>query len=705
VGIEGDVRIGVFICECGGKISDVIDVSSVADGAREMPGVVLVQRELYGCSRVGLRDIGQAIEEHELDRVVIVGCTPRTTGPLFEAALGEAGLGISCWELVNVREQCALVHAEDPQGATNKALDLTRMGVAKAAVGDPVRKVQVEVEPAALVIGGGIAGLTAAVTVAARGFPVKLVEKAPVLGGQVGRLHALYPSGESAQELIGKKIRAVEEHEEIEVLTGARVTDVSGSVGGYQVTVAQDGRISEFRVGAVIVAIGAQESQPTEEFEGDGVRVMTQSELEQALQKGGAKAKRVAIVVDEPNPESYSAVCAAAALKNSVVLKARDPESVVSLLFNDLSSDLSSAVVRDAKALGVRFYKYDGRQPPRLTDHGVEVYDHLREKEATIPCDLMVRAMPLVPQDDAAALARMLGIPLDERGFLLEPSVRLRPGTYVPKGIFVCGSAHYPVGVNESVFQGYRAAARALRHLSAGRLTSRGPRARVIESLCVGCGSCVETCPFQAISMVGREGTLSVSRIDVALCTGCGNCTVVCPAKAIVMEPYTDQELVAQINAALAGRSQGESRILALMCEWSGYAAADLAGAEGRQYPSNVRIIRLGCSARFDPYLVLWAFLQGADGVLLGACDPGMCHYVEGNKWAAERVETLGRMLKRAGFDSRRLRLEWFKADDAEQFVKVVREFSDDIEYLGTWADERRGASRREELLVSESSL
>jgi heterodisulfide reductase subunit A len=648
-----------------------------------MPCVVEVRREAYGCSKAGLRDIHSAVDGHELDRVVIVGCTPRTNEPLFRAALDEWGLDACLLEMVNVREQCALVHPSDGEGATRKALALTRMGIAKAAVLAPVEKVQVDVTPAVMVVGGGVSGLTAAATVAARGFPVKLVEKEHELGGQVAALHTLYPTGESAREFIDKRIRSVQEQKGIEVLTGARVTDVSGSVGDYEVTVEQDGKVSGFHVGAVIVATGAREAGVDEQSEFDGVRVMTQSELEAALLQGGASAHRVAIVVDEPTPEAYSAVSAAAALKNSVVLKRRDPDASVSLVFNDISADLSGAMIREARTLGVQFYKYDGHQAPRVTDGAVEVFDHLREEETTIPCDLVVLAMPLVPRDDAAAVARMLGVPVDERGFLPEPSVRLRPGSYVPRGVFVCGSAHYPVTARESVFQAYRAAARALRHLSAGRLDSRGPRAHVIDSLCVGCGTCVESCPFHAISMVGREGTLDVSSIDVSLCTGCGNCTVVCPAKAITMEPYTDTEFIAQIDAALSVPSNGETRLLGLMCDWSGYAAADLAGAEGREYPPQLRIVRVGCSARFDPYLILWAFLQGADGVLLGACDPGMCHYVRGNEWAAERVENLRGLLKEAGFDPRRLRLEWLKPDDAQKFVEVVTEFTEEMECLG----------------------
>ncbi|HUS70884.1 MAG TPA: hydrogenase iron-sulfur subunit [Anaerolineae bacterium] len=707
--IEGNPKIGVFLCECGREISDVIELSMLEQDVAEMPGVVLSQRQAYCCSKVGLHEIRQAIERHGLDRVVVAGCTPRTHGPLFEKALEEAGLSPSCLEVVNVREQCAWVHADDPEGATEKALDLTRMAVAKAALVGPRPSIQVDVTPAALVIGGGTAGLTAAATVAASGFPVILVEKEPELGGQVARLHTLYPRGESASEFIKKRIRSVEGHEDIQVLTGSTVTDISGPVGDYRVTVTRDGKSLGFHVGTVIVATGAREADPSDEFQQDGVRVVTQSELELALREGGVNAGHVVTMVYEPNPEAYSSVAVATALKNSLLLKRRHPEAAVSLIFNDLSSDLSAAMIEEARALGVRFYSYDGQRPPRLANKAVEVFDRLRGEAATIPAEVLVLAMPLVPHDDAMSISSMLSVPVDKHGFFLEPNVRLRPRSFLPTGIFVCGSAHYPVSANESVFQGYRAAARALRHLSAGTLASQGPRAQVRESLCVGCGSCVESCPFDAISMVPGGGTLSVSSIDASLCKGCGNCTVVCPAKAIVMEKSSDMELIAQIDAALAARSNGQSRVLALLCEWSGCAAADLAGAERRQYPANVRIIRVGCAARFDPYLVLWAFLQGADGVLLGGCDPGMCHYVEGNRWAVERIETLHHMLKGAGFDARRLSLRWLKPDDGAQFVEVLRDFLDEIEYLGPTipVDTRQslGASPQGQLLPSGQSV
>jgi heterodisulfide reductase subunit A len=680
---EREIRIGVFICDCGGRIADVIDVAGLEAGVRDMPRVALTQRELYSCSKRGLRDTKEAVQEYGLNRIVIAGCTPRTHGLLFEAALEDAGLNGALFEMANIREQCALVHADDKAGATRKALDLIRMAVAKAALVEPREKMRIEVTPTALVLGGGIAGLTAALTVAKAGFPVKLLDREEELGGLVGKLYTLYPSDESAREYIEKRIEAVKEHPAIEIFTGAELSGFGGSAGNYQITVEQDGRSSEFNVGAIIVATGAQECKPDNMFGYDGRRVITQLELEQALQQAGSlDAHRVVMITDGMDKPHYSSIPTASVLKNSVLLKRKNPQTEVSVLFRNLGNDLDQRKLKEATDLGVHFVRYDGMGEPQVMEEVVEVYDQLRGEELVIPHDLVVLAMPLVPQADGVRISSMLRIPLDENGFFLEPNMRLRPGNYVDDGVFVCGSAHYPADVRESEFQAYRAAAKALRYLSEEQIDSDTAPAMVLENLCTGCGSCVEACPFQAVAMDEREGALSVSRIDPLLCKRCGNCAVVCPVKAIVMEPYTDRELIAQIDAALRAPRGEEPRILGLMCEWSGYAAADLAGAEELQYPSNLRIISLGCSARVDPYHILWAFLNGADGILLGGCDPGLCHYVEGNQYAEHRVEMLQKMLKRAGFDPRRLRLQWFRPDDARKFVEVVREFADEMEYL-----------------------
>jgi heterodisulfide reductase subunit A len=677
------IKTGVFICSCEGKIADVLDVAALEKGVKGTHGVTLVQPELYGCSKKGLRNIREAIKEYGLNRLVVAGCTPRTHEPLFKAALEEAGLNGSLFEMVNIREQCAWVHAEDGAGAISKALDLIRMGIAKAVLRHPTEKTQVEVTRAALVIGGGIAGLTAALTVAKGGFPVKLVEKENELGGLVGSLHTLYPNDENARGFIKKKAQAVKEHPAIEIFTGAEVADVDGSIGSYRITIEQGGESCRRDVGAVIVAIGARELKLEDTSRHGGTKVITQLELEQILQAEGVDAHHVAMILDTVAMRYDSSVCAAVALKNSILLKRKDPRTEVSLLFRNFGAGLDGRKIKEAKDLGIHLIKYNERQRPQVKDDAVEVYDELRGEEISIPCDLVVLGMPLVPQDDAAKISVMLRTPLDANGFFLEPGMRLRPRSYLDDAIFICGSAHYPVDVQESAFQAYRAAANTLHHLSRSKVNSETASARVVDSRCTGCGTCVEACAFKAIAMEEREGTLGLSRIDALLCKGCGNCTVVCPAKAIVMEPYTDRELIAQINAALAVPRDGEIRILGLLCEWSGYAAADLAGAQRLQYPCDLRIIRLGCSARFDPHHVLWAFLNGADGVLVGACEPGACHCVNGNRYAEERVMLLREMLERTGLDRRRLSLRWFKPDDAQAFVDSVNDFTSQIEYLG----------------------
>lgn len=692
---EKEVKVGVFICDCGDKIAEIIDVAALEKAISAMPGVALVRRESYSCSRKGLRDIQQTIDDFGLNRIVVAGCTPRTHEPLFRQTLEDGGLEGSLFEMVNIREQCAFVHRDDRPGATKKAIDLVRMGVAKVVLLEPRDRTPVQVTPSALVIGGGVAGLTAALAVARAGFPIKLVEKEEQLGGTVSKLHTLYPSGESARDFIERRIAQLKDHQGIEVLTSARVADVSGSVGNYHVTVRQGTENSEFDVGAIIVAVGSQEAKPGDAFRYDGRRVITQLELEQRLEENTMAALRVVVMLDAVDTPFYSSIPAAAALKNSVLLKRKDPKVEVSVLFRKLGADLDEQQLKEARDAGVRFYRYDGHGHPHVTEDTVELHDELRGEELSIPHDLLVLATPLVPRDDAAGIARLLKIPVDSSGFLSEPNVRLRPRSYIADSVFLCGSAHYPADVNESIFQAYRAAAKAVRYLSDDRVAGEAAPAVVIEDLCTGCGSCIEACPFQAITIEAREGTLDVSRIDSLLCKSCGNCSVVCPTKAIIMEPYTDREVIAQINAALAGPRDSQPRILGLLCEWSGYAAADLAGAEGLQYPSNMRVIRLGCSARFDPYHILWAFLNGADGILLGACDPGMCHYAGGNEYAEERVQTLRRLLKDAGFDPRRLRLQWFKPDDAEAFVEVAKEFTDDIEYLEPTAIPRENSAPR----------
>jgi heterodisulfide reductase subunit A len=503
----------------------------------------------------------------------------------------------------------------------------------------------------------------------------------------VRKLHVLYPTMQRAEEFISEKIQAVQNNPNIEVLTQARILDVSGSAGNYHVTVGSNGHKAAFDVGTIIVATGARPLHPDGLFRYDGRRVITQLELEDKL-KGPVDAQNIVMIHgagrEEEGPYCSSVYCMTT-LKNAIFLKEMKAEANISILFRDLQTfgELCEDEIVRARQQGVNFIHFGPEAKPVVKDDVVEVYDLLNGADLSLPYDLVVLSTPLVASDGATRLASLLRLPLDDNGFFPDVHVRLRPRNYIDPGIYICGGAHYPADTNESLFQAYSAASKALHHLSAGVMASEAPVAVVDERLCTGCGTCVETCAFQAISLERGEGILSTARIASLLCKGCGNCVVACPSKAITLQSFSDRQFLAQISAALTGPRDGEPRILGLLCQWSGYAAADLAGARHLQYPSNVRLIQAGCSARFDPHHILWAFLNGADGVFLGACEPGECHYILGNQYAESRIRGLRAMLTAAGFDARRLQLAWLKPDEPEDFVTAITTFTASIEKLG----------------------
>jgi heterodisulfide reductase subunit A len=391
------------------------------------------------------------------------------------------------------------------------------------------------------------------------------------------------------------------------------------------------------------------------------------------------------------------------ALKQAMEIKATDPQANVTILFRDLyllGEDIYEEELLKARRAGVEFIRYAPSSPPQVTEEVVEVRDELTGTGCRLPYDRVVLATPLVSQPDASVIAYTLDIAQDENGFFPEVRYRLRPQNYIERGIYVCGAAHHPADWAEAEFQAISAAFKALGHLRAGQVTSQAPVAVVDEKLCTGCGNCVVSCPFGAISMCEREGVLNLSQIEPLLCKGCGNCVVACPVKAISLPINSDAQMLAQIEAALVTASQacpepcpehsrresrrdGRPRILVFGCEWSSHAAAELAGANKLSYPAEVRLIRVGCSARFDPTHVLWAFFSGADGVFLGTCPPGDCHYINGNRYAQERINALRGMLVESGFDPRRLRLEWITPDDPHDFVGKITDFTNLMRALG----------------------
>ena len=711
-----DSKLGVFICDCGDRIASILDMDAMQRRVRDLPGVTLMRRLCYSCSPDGLAAIRSAIVEEGLKRVVVAGCTPRTLEPRFLMACDKAGLDDAFFELVDIREGCAWVHEDEPEAAVTKAVDLIRMGVARVAEREGRQPVRAEVAPAALVLGGGLAGMTAALTLANAGQQVTLVEREPALGGMLRDVHMLNPGRRNAAELVARKVQAVTHHPGIEVLLESPVTELSGTVGRHTVNVRgpnQSNGRTTLNVGAIIVATGARAWQPRGLFHYDGQRVVTQLEFEGELRirqvgtqspdgpvsgHDNLPADVVMILCAGQRNDAIpycSGVCCVGALMQAMEVKAANPQANVTVLFRDLylpGEDAGDEEIRKARQAGVEFIHYTPRLPPEVTDQAVEVRDELTGRTRRLPYDRVVLATPLVPQPDASVVARMLGIPQDGNGFFPEVHHRLRPQNYAERGIYVCGAAHHPLRWTEAEFQGARAAFKALRHLRAGQVTSHAPVAVVDEKLCTGCGSCVEACPLGAISMHRGHGLLDLSQVDPLLCTGCGNCVVTCPVKAIDMPVDSDTQVLAQIDAALASAPQdGRPRILAFGCEWSSHAAAELAGANKLSYPAGVRLIRVGCSARFDPIHILWALNSGADGIFLGACPPGDCHYVNGNRHAQERIKTLQNQLADSGFDSRRVRLEWIVPDDPQDFVGKITEFTNLMRAFG--AEPRSGSA------------
>lgn len=555
---ENSIRIGVFICHCGSNIAGYLNMETLAEYAETLPHVVLVQRNLYTCSENGINDIKKAIRENDLSRVVVASCTPRTHEPLFRSSCQEAGLNAYLFEMVNIRDQCSWVHMQDREAALQKAKDLIRMGVAKAALLEPQEPISSEVEPRALVIGGGIAGMTAATALADRGYEVVLVEKADRLGGLLNRLNQLGPEMIDARRFVAEKSAAVDAHPRITVFTSATVTDVEGFIGKFQAAVQTEGGIRKIDIGVILVATGGRPLTPEGFYGYDGRRVISQLELEERLQDGLKETIQQVVMIQCVGSRSAerpycSRICCQNAVKNAMLIKARNPAAKITILYRDMQmyGVENEAMFRKSKAAGIRYINYDPRQPPVVTETGVNVHHALLGRDMTLPADLVVLATPLLPHPDAADISKLLRVPADENGFFLEGHVKLRPLDFATDGIYLCGGARFPANLREVVAQGLGAAARASIPLSKGAIQVE-PIISVVadEDACRGCGLCVALCPYGALEVRRTDKGRKVHVIDVA-CKGCGVCAATCYQHALTINSFTDQQILAQIESFL----------------------------------------------------------------------------------------------------------------------------------------------------------
>jgi len=553
-------RVGVFICDRGSNIAGFLDVPRLTEYVQTLPHVAFAQENMYTCSDAGRAEITKAITEHDLNRVVVASCTPRTHEPLFRATCQQAGLNPYLFEFVNIRDQCSWVHMQERERATAKAQDLLRMGVARAALLEPKESISVDVVRAALVIGGGVAGLSAALNLANRGFEVKLVERQAQMGGLLRNVHTLYPTGVEAYPFIEERVRAVGHHPNVQVFTEASVRDVRGYVGNYEVVVAQGDREYGMAVGVIIVATGAHELPAEGVYGHDAQRVITQGEFERRLAQGPDPSEwpvRSVVMIQCAGARSAerpycSRICCMTAIKNALLIRAARPDVLVCVLYRDmltLGTEYED-LYRKAREQGVVFVQYDPGSLPMVGERSVEVYDARLGKTLSIPGDLVVLSVPLVPREGASELARMLKVPLDEYGFFLEAHAKLRPLDFSTDGIYLCGSAHWPSGVGESVSQALGAAARASILLEKGRVEVEPIISVVDADRCIGCGLCEIVCPFGAVTLEDTGAGRKAQTI-AASCKGCGVCGAGCPERAITMQHFTDEQLFAQVDAMM----------------------------------------------------------------------------------------------------------------------------------------------------------
>jgi len=553
-----DIRIGVFLCHCGSNIAGYLNMEELEEFSKKLPHVTFVQRNLYSCSEGGINEIKKGIKEQNLNRVVVASCTPRTHEPLFRSSCGEAGLNPYLFEMVNIRDQCSWVHMQEKEDGTTKAKDLIRMGVAKAALLEPQEPIMSEVQIRALVIGGGIAGMTATLAFANRGYEVVLVEKEEALGGMLNHLSKLGPTMTDASALAEEKVRAVTGHSKITVFTKAKVTLVQGFIGKYKVDIETESGNKNIDIGVIVVATGGRAFVPEGLYGYDGKRVITQLELEVLLKNGLASAiKNVVMIqcVGSRNEERpyCSRICCQTAVKNAMLIREQNPDAKVSILYRDMQmyGVENEEMFRDSKVKRVRYINYDPANPPEVEPDNVRVYHALLGRDMDLAADLVVLSTPIVAQDDANVVSQLLRVPIDENGFFMEGHVKLKPLDFATSGIFLCGSARFPANIREAVAQGLGAASRASIPLAKGSVVVE-PIISVLanEDACRGCGLCVALCPYGALEIQNTEKGRKVHVIDVA-CKGCGVCAATCYQHALSINSFTDKQIEAQVEAFL----------------------------------------------------------------------------------------------------------------------------------------------------------
>jgi heterodisulfide reductase subunit A len=563
-------KTGVFVCHCGSNIAGVVDVEAVAEYSETLPGVTHVERNLFSCSQDTQDQMMQTIKEKGLNRVVIAACTPRTHEPLFRETLKAAGLNEYLVEMANIRNQNSWVHSGDPAMATTKAKDLVRMAVAKVDKQVSLQPISVPINQKGLVIGGGVAGMTAALNMAEQGFEVHLVEKSDTLGGNALYLSYTW-SGEPIQDKTRKLVEAVKQNEKIIIHMGFEVTEANGFVGNFTTKIStRDGLTKAIEHGVGVVATGAQALRPREYGYGLIPNVVTALEFDRLYElkeQHVARAKSfvfIQCVGSREGDRMYcSKVCCTHAVQSAIELKQEDQSRMVYILYRDMRTyGQREALYKKARALGVIFINYELHGKPDVSvdnkQVNVEVWDHVLHRPIRIKADMVVLASAIIANPDADKLNKLYKISVDGDGFFQEAHAKLRPVDFATDGMFVAGLAHYPKPVEESVAQALAASARAATLLSKTEVSLDAVKAEPNLDYCDGCALCLDVCPYNAITLVERpaedEGGVVSKYITVnkVQCKGCGLCQGTCPKRGVAVQGFTMDQISSQIKAALA---------------------------------------------------------------------------------------------------------------------------------------------------------
>jgi heterodisulfide reductase subunit A len=558
-------RIGVFVCCCGTNIAGFVDVPAVVEFAKTLPSVVYAEQNLFSCSQDTQTQISATIKEHRLNRVVVTACTPKTHEPLFQETLINGGLNKYLFEMANIRNQCSWVHKNDMDKATEKSKDLLQMAVAKVALHEPLVEPRMEINQAALVIGGGVAGMTAARTLAAQGYKTFLVEKTEQLGGQARNLSETWQS-EPVGPFLDHLIADVTSNENIEVFLNAGVAGAEGFIGNFKTTIQSNGDRQVLEHGVTLIASGAEELKTGEYLYGRDQRVLTGLELQKKILNGnGFDSCRTAVFVQCVGSRTAdrpycSKVCCTQSIKSALSLKAKNPAMDIFVLYRDLRSyGFREDLYREARDQEIKFIRYDNEKElaVRSADNGLEITfsDRVLRRQMVITGDLLVLASAVVPEKNNP-LAQMYKVSQNDDGFFAEAHVKLRPNDFATDGVFVCGLAHAPKPIEESISQAQAAASRAVTVLSALEVSVSGTVAVVDPNFCSSCGVCVEICPYSAPQFIENTGK---AEIQATLCKGCGLCVASCRSGALHLKGFDTGQIMAQLKTCLFDAAPAET--------------------------------------------------------------------------------------------------------------------------------------------------